>query len=41
MWSYIVLLDYLLQFEAQLAFGMKEEMLAELFEWDTLTRDCF
>lgn len=41
MWCYIVLLNYLLQFEVQLAFGMREEMLAELFEWDTFTRDYF
>lgn len=39
--DYIVLLHYLLQFEVQLAFGMREEMLAEMFEWDTFTGDCF
>lgn len=38
---WFMILFLLLQFEVQLAFGKSEEMLAELFEWDTFTRDCF
>lgn len=32
---------FLLQFEIHLELGMKEEMLAEMFEWDTCYHHLF